>query len=107
MSMSLNLTVSNPQNELKPRLAVVGVGGGGNNAIDNMIRLDLEGVDFVVANTDAQTLAQSKAPLKIQLGAKRTKGLGAGARPDVGREAAEEAIAEVLCHTIYFGFTTR
>jgi cell division protein FtsZ len=94
--MSLNLTVSNPQNELKPRLAVVGVGGGGNNAIDNMIRLDLEGVDFVVANTDAQTLAQSKAPLKIQLGAKRTKGLGAGARPDVGREAAEEAIAEVL-----------
>lgn len=94
--MSLNLTVSNPQNELKPRLAVVGVGGGGNNAIDNMIRLDLEGVDFVVANTDAQTLSQSKAPLKIQLGAKRTKGLGAGARPDVGREAAEEAIAEVL-----------
>ncbi|MCA3248830.1 MAG: cell division protein FtsZ [Holosporaceae bacterium] len=94
--MSLNLTVSNPQNELKPRLAVVGVGGGGNNAIDNMIRLDLEGVDFIVANTDAQTLSQSKAPLKIQLGAKRTKGLGAGARPDVGREAAEEAIAEVL-----------
>jgi cell division protein FtsZ len=94
--MSLNLNIPDAQGELKPRLAVVGVGGGGTNAVDNMIRLNLEGVDFVVANTDAQTLSQSKAPLRMQLGTKRTKGLGAGARPDVGREAAEEAIVDVL-----------
>ncbi len=72
------------------KIKVIGVGGGGGNAVDNMIEMGLAGVDFICANTDAQALAASKAPLKLQLGAKLTKGLGAGSNPDVGKRAAEE-----------------
>ena len=70
------------------KIKVIGVGGGGGNAINTMIRSSLEGVDFMVANTDAQALTASVAPLKIQLGSDLTKGLGAGANPEVGRDAA-------------------
>src|SRR5262245_27829667 len=84
--------------ELKPRITVLGVGGAGGNAVNNMITAKLEGVSFVVANTDAQALHQSKASRKIQLGAKLTEGLGAGAKPEVGRGAAEESIEEILEH---------
>ena len=79
---------------LKPRISVIGVGGGGGNAVNNMIVKNLEGVDFIVANTDAQALANSKSGRKIQLGVETTRGLGAGACPEVGRKAAEEAAAE-------------
>jgi len=72
------------------KIKVIGIGGGGGNAVNTMIACDVYGVDFIVANTDAQALRMSKAPLKIQIGAELTKGLGAGANPDVGREAAEE-----------------
>src|SRR5271166_366797 len=82
--------------ELRPRITVLGVGGAGGNAVNNMIAAKLEGVDFVVANTDAQALAQSKAERKIQLGATTTEGLGAGAQPDVGRAGAEETLDEIL-----------
>ena len=74
---------------LKPRISVIGVGGGGGNAVNNMIAQNLEGVDFIVANTDAQALAHSSASRKIQLGLETTQGLGAGARPEVGKMAAE------------------
>jgi len=84
--------------ELKPRITVLGVGGAGGNAVNNMITAKLEGVSFVVANTDAQALHQSKAAHKIQLGAKLTEGLGAGAKPDIGRGAAEESLDEILAH---------
>ncbi len=84
--------------ELKPRITVLGVGGAGGNAVNNMINAKLEGVSFVVANTDAQALAQSKADRRIQLGARVTEGLGAGAKPDVGRAAAEETLEEILEH---------
>ncbi len=96
--MSINLTVptSTETPELKPRITVVGVGGAGGNAVNNMIRRELEGVDFVVANTDAQSLTQSSADRRIQLGTSLTQGLGAGSKPDIGRGAAEEAIEEVL-----------
>ncbi len=80
---------------LKPRISVIGVGGGGGNAVNNMIEQNLEGVDFIVANTDAQALAHSKASRKIQLGLETTMGLGAGARPEVGKMAAEEAQADI------------
>jgi len=81
--------------ELTPRIAVIGVGGAGGNAIANMMRNDVQGVDFLVANTDAQALKQSQAGQKIQLGAKITQGLGAGSRPEIGRAAAEETIDAV------------
>ncbi|THD38048.1 MAG: cell division protein FtsZ [Sphingomonas sp.] len=81
--------------ELTPRIAVIGVGGAGGNAIANMMRNDVQGVDFLVANTDAQALRQSAAAQKIQLGAKITQGLGAGSRPEIGRAAAEETIDAV------------
>ena len=80
---------------LKPRISVIGVGGGGGNAVNNMIEQNLEGVDFIVANTDAQALENSTATRKIQLGLETTRGLGAGARPEVGKLAAEEARAEI------------
>ncbi len=80
---------------LKPRISVIGVGGGGGNAVNNMIAQNLEGVDFIVANTDAQALAHSTASRKIQLGLETTQGLGAGARPEVGKLAAEEAKEEI------------
>src|SRR5580698_734649 len=82
--------------ELSPRITVLGVGGAGGNAVNNMIASKLEGVDFVVANTDAQSLSQSKAQRRIQIGAQLTEGLGAGARPDVGRAGAEESLEEIL-----------
>jgi cell division protein FtsZ len=82
--------------ELRPRITVIGVGGAGGNAVNNMVAARLEGVEFVVANTDAQALVQSKAQRRIQLGAKTTEGLGAGAQPDVGKAGAEESLNEIL-----------
>src|SRR3954447_1306964 len=82
--------------ELKPRITVFGVGGGGGNAVNNMITAGLKGVDFVVANTDAQALTMSKAERLIQLGAHVTEGLGAGSQPEVGRAAAEECLDEIV-----------
>ena len=93
--MSIQLTVP-PKRELKPRIVVFGVGGAGCNAINNMIAAGLEGVDFVVANTDAQALSASKADRRIQIGAKLTEGLGAGSDPAIGQAAAEETIAEIV-----------
>ncbi|NLS04696.1 cell division protein FtsZ [Rhizobium sp. P32RR-XVIII] len=84
--------------ELKPRITVFGVGGGGGNAVNNMISAGLQGVDFVVANTDAQALMMTKAERIIQLGASVTEGLGAGSQPEVGRAAAEECIDEIIDH---------
>jgi cell division protein FtsZ len=81
--------------ELKPRITVIGVGGAGCNAVANMINADLQGVEFIVANTDAQSLAASKAETRIQLGMKITQGLGAGARPEIGRAAAEETLDQL------------
>ncbi|MGN6590554.1 MAG: cell division protein FtsZ [Sphingomicrobium sp.] len=82
--------------ELRPRISVIGVGGAGGNAIANMMRADVQGVDFVVANTDAQALNNSEADHRIQLGLKITQGLGAGSRPEIGRAAAEESIDEIM-----------
>lgn len=95
--MSINLTIPDIQ-ELKPRIAVFGVGGAGGNAVNNMIESGLDGVEFVVANTDAQALVLSKANRVIQLGVAVTEGLGAGSHPDVGRAAAEESIDEINDH---------
>lgn len=81
--------------ELRPRITVIGVGGAGGNAIANMIAAEIEGVDFVVANTDAQALNNSIAEHRIQLGTDITQGLGAGARPEVGRAAAEESLDQI------------
>lgn len=83
-------------NELKPRIVVIGVGGAGGNAVDNMIEANLQGVEFVVANTDAQALRRSKTENRIQLGLETTAGLGAGARPEVGEASAEESMPEIL-----------
>ena len=94
--MSINLTVPHTMQELRPHITVIGVGGAGCNAINNMISADLDGVDFLVANTDGQALAHSLAPRKIQLGTNLTAGLGAGSKPDIGRQAAEESMNEVL-----------
>ncbi|MEP4380307.1 MAG: cell division protein FtsZ [Alphaproteobacteria bacterium] len=96
--MTLNLTAPPPDSQLKPRIVVVGVGGAGSNAVNNMIASNLEGVEFVVANTDAQSLAMNASERRIQLGANITNGLGAGARPDIGRAAAEEALDEIIDH---------
>jgi len=96
--MALNLIMTNQREELKPRITVFGVGGAGGNAVNNMIDKSLEGVEFVVANTDAQALQQSKAEARIQMGLKVTEGLGAGARPTVGAAAAEETIEEIVDH---------
>ncbi len=84
-----------PYVELKPRITVVGVGGAGGNAVNNMIRSKLEGVEFIVCNTDSQALGQSLSERRVQLGMGATRGLGAGSRPEVGRVAAEEALDEV------------
>ena len=94
MSIKLAIPESNVMH-LKPRISVIGVGGGGGNAVNNMIEQNLEGVDFIVANTDAQALSNSKASRRIQLGLETTQGLGAGARPEVGRMAAEEAKEDI------------
>ncbi|HEY6048235.1 MAG TPA: cell division protein FtsZ, partial [Sphingomicrobium sp.] len=82
--------------ELRPRISVIGVGGAGGNAIANMMRADVQGVDFIVANTDAQALNNSEADRRIQLGLKITQGLGAGSRPEIGRAAAEETLEEII-----------
>ncbi len=95
--MTFKLTVPN-LSELKPRITVFGVGGAGGNAVNNMIESRLEGVEFVVANTDAQALMQSAAERRIQMGTALTQGLGAGSQPQVGAGAAEEALAEILDH---------
>ena len=93
--MSIHLTVP-PKRELKPRIVVFGIGGAGGNAVNNMVSAGLEGVDFVVANTDAQALAASQADRRIQMGNKLTEGLGAGSNPEVGQQAAEESMAEIV-----------
>lgn len=93
--MTLNLSLPQDPFDIRPKITVVGVGGAGGNAVTNMIRSKLEGVDFLVANTDAQALQQSMCERRIQLGSTVTKGLGAGARPDVGRMAAEEAVRDI------------
>src|SRR6201986_4223862 len=92
----INLSIPKDEHEMKPRITVVGVGGAGGNAVNNMIRSNLIGCDFIACNADAQSLQLSAAPRKIQLGIGVTRGLGAGARPDVGRAAAEEAIDDIL-----------
>lgn len=97
--MSLNLRMPEMV-DLKPRITVFGIGGAGGNAVNNMIDKQLDGVDFVVANTDAQALSQSKSTSKIQLGEKITEGLGAGARPAVGAAAAEESIEAIVDHLV-------
>jgi len=95
MSISLSLPKSV---ELKPRIVVIGVGGAGGNAVNNMITSGLDGVEFVVANTDAQALALSKADRRVQMGSAITQGLGAGMRPHVGEEAAENSLTEIMEH---------
>ncbi len=94
--MSIKLAVPEKNMvQLKPRISVIGVGGGGGNAVNNMIVKKLEGIDFIVANTDAQALENSKTQRRIQLGLETTKGLGAGARPEIGKLAAEEALQDI------------
>src|SRR5207244_124987 len=95
--MSINLKIPDIR-ELKPRITVFGTGGAGGNAVNNMIASGLQGVDFVVANTDAQALTMSKAERIIQMGVQVTEGLGAGSQPEVGRAAAEEVIDEIRDH---------
>ena len=95
--MTINLKVPDMK-ELKPRITVFGVGGAGGNAVNNMITSGLEGVEFVVANTDAQALAMSCAERRIQMGAQLTEGLGAGSKPDIGSAAAVEAHADIKAH---------
>ena len=94
----INLGMPGIDTELKPRITVFGVGGAGGNAVNNMIKSNLEGVEFVVGNTDAQALKGSLAQRRIQLGTTITRGLGAGSRPDVGRAAAEEQLDEIASH---------
>ncbi len=95
--MTINLSMP-ATHQLKPRITVIGVGGAGGNAVNNMITSHLEGVEFVVANTDAQALAQSLSERRTQMGVSITEGLGAGSRPDIGRAAAEESIDEIVEH---------
>ncbi|WP_207540049.1 cell division protein FtsZ [Sabulicella rubraurantiaca] len=105
--MTLNLTLPVTQHtDFSPRIAVIGVGGGGTNAVNNMIALGLDGVEFIVANTDAQALVNSRAERRVQLGPHLTQGLGAGAKPEIGRAAAEEATDELArhlegCHMVF------
>jgi len=94
--MTINLTVPQTMQELRPRITVVGVGGAGCNAVNNMINANLEGVDFLVANTDGQALAHSLSSRKIQLGSAITQGLGAGSKPEIGQLAAEESLQDVM-----------
>ena len=95
--MPINFTLPETV-ELKPRIVVIGVGGAGGNAVNNMIAAGLDGVDFIVANTDAQALALNAADRKVQMGSGITQGLGAGMRPEVGEQSAEEALDEILEH---------
>jgi len=99
MGASMPINFQLPQAvELKPRIVVIGVGGAGGNAVNNMIAAGLDGVDFIVANTDAQALALSSADRKVQMGSGITQGLGAGMRPEVGEQSAEESLDEILDH---------
>jgi len=93
--MTINISIPDVGQNLHPQITVLGVGGSGGNAVNNMINSNLEGVDFVIANTDAQALQNSSCKKKIQLGAQSTRGLGAGMRPDIGRHAAEETLNEI------------
>ena len=93
--MTINISLQDVGENLHPKITVLGVGGSGGNAVNNMMNSNLEGVDFLIANTDAQALQISSCPNKIQLGLNSTRGLGAGMRPDIGRQAAEEAINEI------------
>ncbi len=93
--MTINISIQDVAQNLHPKITVLGVGGSGGNAVNNMINANLEGVDFLIANTDAQALQISSCPNKIQLGLNSTRGLGAGMRPDIGRQAAEEAIQDI------------
>src|SRR3546814_14487242 len=97
--MTLNLNVPSTTPDLSPRITVIGVGGAGGNAVNNMIQTNLDGVEFLITNTDAQALSQSLCDRRIQLGRNITQGLGAGSRPDIGRAAAEEALDETLTDT--------
>ena len=94
--MTINISVPETDQQLKPRITVIGVGGAGGNAVNNMINARLDGVEFVVANTDAQALSQSLADRRLQLGSNCTQGLGAGSRPEIGRAAAEEVIDDIV-----------
>jgi cell division protein FtsZ len=97
--MTLNLTIpQQAHTDFTPRITVIGVGGGGCNAVNNMIAMGLDGVEFLVANTDAQALSNSRAGKRVQLGPHLTQGLGAGAKPEIGRAAAEEATEELARH---------
>ena len=93
--MTINISLPDVEQNLHPKITVLGVGGSGGNAVSNMINSNLEGVDFLIANTDAQALQNSKCSNKIQLGLQSTRGLGAGMRPDIGKQAAEEALEEI------------
>ncbi len=104
--MTINISLQDVGDNLHPKITVLGVGGSGGNAVNNMINSNLEGVDFLIANTDAQALQISQCPNKIQLGLKSTRGLGAGMRPDIGKQAADEAIQEITekldgCHMLF------
>jgi cell division protein FtsZ len=94
--MSLNLSIPEEEQDLRPRITVVGVGGAGGNAVSNMVRTGLNGCEFIVCNTDAQAMRQSLAERRIQLGVGVTRGLGAGSRPEIGRIAADEALEEIM-----------
>ncbi len=96
--MTTSLFPQGEQKELKPRITVIGVGGAGGNAVNNMIRGDLQGVKFIASNTDAQAITLSLAEAKIQLGFQATQGLGAGSHPEVGKASAEESLNDVLAH---------
>ena len=98
--MTINLGIPKEFNDLKPRITVVGVGGAGGNAVNNMVRANLVGCEFIACNTDAQALQHSLADRRIQLGQGVTRGLGAGSRPEVGRAAAEEAMEEIMQHLV-------
>ncbi len=97
--MTINIRVPD-LTELKPRITVFGVGGAGGNAVNNMIACGLRGVEFVVANTDAQALTSTSAERRIQMGSSITEGLGAGSKPEVGAAAAEEAMADIKAHLV-------
>ena len=93
----MTITIKGPElTELKPRILVIGVGGAGGNALNGMIDAGMEGVEFVAVNTDAQDLRTNKAEAKIQLGSNLTKGLGAGAKHEIGQAAAEESLNDIV-----------
>ncbi len=98
MSINISVPAKVVEYELKPRITVIGVGGAGGNAVNNMIDMGLGGVEFIVANSDAQALAHSRAERRIQIGTEVTRGLGAGANPNIGRAAAEESLEEIFSH---------